>query len=112
MKRQVYKNAKAHNGLSPLFVFNFDQTKMAQGQKYLSFSLDHVYMIGGLTRRVLPHLSGVPHLHINRTLSSLMKCQVQNGIPLFLSVYQIVSKCSDFKLVIIQFRGVSSNSFF
>ena len=25
-------------------------------------------MIGGLTRRVLPHLSGVPHLHVNRPL--------------------------------------------
>ena len=25
-------------------------------------------MFGGVTRRMLPHLSGVPHLHINRPL--------------------------------------------
>jgi len=27
-------------------------------------------MIGGVTRRMLPHLSGVPHLHVNRPLST------------------------------------------
>ena len=26
-------------------------------------------MIGGVTRRMLPHLSGVPHLHVNRPLN-------------------------------------------
>ena len=31
-----------------------------------SFYFDHVYMIGGVTRRMLPHLYGVPHLHVNR----------------------------------------------
>ena len=25
-------------------------------------------MIGGVTRRMSPHLSGVPHLHVNRPL--------------------------------------------
>ena len=25
-------------------------------------------MIGGVTRRMLPHLSGVSHLHVNRPL--------------------------------------------
>ena len=25
-------------------------------------------MIGGVTRHLLPHLSGVPHLHVNRPL--------------------------------------------
>ena len=25
-------------------------------------------MIGGVTRHMLPHLSGVPHLHVNRPL--------------------------------------------
>ena len=25
-------------------------------------------MIGGVTRHILPHLSGVPHLHVNRPL--------------------------------------------
>ena len=32
----------------------------------LSFSFDHVYMIGGVTRHMLPHLSGVSHLPVNR----------------------------------------------
>ena len=27
-----------------------------------------VYMIGEVTRHMLPHLSGVPHLHVNRPL--------------------------------------------
>ena len=27
-------------------------------------------MIGGVTRRMLPHLSGVPHLHVNRLLNT------------------------------------------
>ena len=26
-------------------------------------------MIGGVTRHMLPHLSGVPHLHVNRSLA-------------------------------------------
>ena len=28
-------------------------------------------MIGGVTRRMLPHLSGVPHLHVNRPLTKV-----------------------------------------
>ena len=32
----------------------------------LSFWFDHVYMIGGVTRRSLPRLPEVPHLHVNR----------------------------------------------
>ena len=28
-------------------------------------------MISGLTRHMLPHLSGVPHLHVNRPLICL-----------------------------------------
>ena len=31
-----------------------------------SFYCDHVYMLGGVTRHMLPHLPGVPHLHVNR----------------------------------------------
>ena len=27
-------------------------------------------MIGGVTRRMLPNLSGVPHLHVNRPYDS------------------------------------------
>ena len=27
---------------------------------------DHVYMIGGVTRRILPHLYGVVHFHVKR----------------------------------------------
>ena len=34
------------------------------GQSDVRF--DHVYMIVGVTRHMLPHLSGVPHLHVNR----------------------------------------------
>ena len=28
-------------------------------------------MLGGVTRHILPHLSGVPHLHVNRPLICL-----------------------------------------
>ena len=28
-------------------------------------------MIGGVTRHILPHLPGVPHLHVNRPLDLL-----------------------------------------
>ena len=28
-------------------------------------------MLGGVTRHMLPHLSGVPHLHVNRPLICL-----------------------------------------
>ena len=31
-----------------------------------SFQFDHVYMTGVVTRHILPHLPGVPHLHVNR----------------------------------------------
>ena len=31
----------------------------------LSLQFDHVYTIGGVTYRMLPHLSEVPHLHVN-----------------------------------------------
>ena len=34
----------------------------------LSYEFDHIYMIGGVTRHMLPHLPGVPHLHVNRPL--------------------------------------------
>ena len=29
-------------------------------------------MIGGVTRRGLPHLPGVPHLHVNRPLELVL----------------------------------------
>ena len=29
-------------------------------------------MIGGVTHRILPHLSGVPYLHVNRPLNSVV----------------------------------------
>ena len=32
----------------------------------LSFCFDHVYMMGGETHHMLPHLSGAPHLHVYR----------------------------------------------
>ena len=31
-------------------------------------------MIGGVTRHILPHLLGVPHLHVNISLIVLRKC--------------------------------------
>ena len=34
----------------------------------LSFKCDHVYMLGGMTRYMLPHLPVVPHLHVNSHL--------------------------------------------
>ena len=34
----------------------------------LSFHFYHVCMIGGVTHHMLPHLSGVLHLHVNRPL--------------------------------------------
>ena len=39
------------------------------------------YMIGGVTRHMLPHLSGVPHLHVNRPLllSSLLSFRVDRS---------------------------------
>ena len=33
----------------------------------ISILFDHVYMIGGVTWHMLPHLPGVPHLHVNRS---------------------------------------------
>ena len=33
-------------------------------------------MIGGVTQRMLPHLSGVPHLHVNRPLGGLLGSHV------------------------------------
>ena len=30
-------------------------------------------MIGGVTRTMLPHLSGFPHLHVNRPLEAVFK---------------------------------------
>ena len=31
-----------------------------------------LYMTGGVTRHMLPHLFGIPHLHVNRPLVSRM----------------------------------------
>ena len=33
------------------------------------------YLIGGVTRRVLPHPSEVPHLHVNRPLEIILGCR-------------------------------------
>ena len=33
------------------------------------------YMIGGVIRRVLSHLSDVPHLHVNRSLEIILGCR-------------------------------------
>ena len=39
-------------------------------------------MIGGVTRRMLPHLSGVPHLHVNRPLMLLSERKLGNHFDL------------------------------
>ena len=33
--------------------------------------IDHVYMIGGVTHRGLPHLPEAPHLHVNKSLEEV-----------------------------------------
>ena len=49
-------------------------------------------MIGGVTRCILPHLSGVPHLHVNRPL-------VERVDYTYYSLPQIdVTYPSDFKM--------------
>ena len=34
-------------------------------------------MLGGVTRHMLPHLSGVPHLHVNRPSVTELMNQVE-----------------------------------
>ena len=48
---------------------------------------DHVYMIGEVTRQMLPHLSGVPHLHVNRP-KSLVDCVAQS-VGIFLLIIEL-----------------------
>ena len=47
-------------------------------------------MISGVTRHMLPHLSELPHLHVNRPLASLWKRdgfgQLGNGLLIVISV--------------------------
>ena len=58
-------------------------------------------MIGGVTRHVLPHLSGVPHLHVNRpqgyiyTLLDPLLCRHEN-----LSGYSVNSNCTRLEQVV------------
>ena len=37
-------------------------------------------MIGGVTRHMLPHLPGVPHLHVNRPLTIVSSSYVTEAI--------------------------------
>ena len=41
---------------------------------------DHVYTIGGVTRRILPHLSGVVHFHVKKPLVRCRSCIRGEGI--------------------------------
>ena len=58
-------------------------------------------MIGGVTRHMLPHLSGVPHLHVNRpqgyiyTLLDPFLCRHEN-----LSWYSVNSNCTRLEQVV------------
>ena len=40
-------------------------------------------MIGGVTRQMLPHLSGVPHLHVNRPLVLILQTNNQSECDAF-----------------------------
>ena len=40
-------------------------------------------MIGGVTRQMLPHLSGVPHLHVNRPLVLSLQTNNQSECDAF-----------------------------
>ena len=44
-------------------------------------------MLGGVTRHMLPHLPGVPHLHVNRPLMHNNKPKVS---PAILNFYYLV----------------------
>ena len=46
-------------------------------------------MIGGLTRHMLPHLSGVPHLHVNRPLVII---DVVSDYPLRITILKYRTK--------------------
>ena len=45
----------------------------------------HIYMIGWVTHHMLPHLSGVPHLHVNRALD--LQATNTRTIDLYLYLY-------------------------
>ena len=53
------------NGLGPVYMTVGDPRKVRLPACPYNLSF---YMIGGVTRQMLPHLSGVPHLHVNRPL--------------------------------------------
>ena len=51
-------------------MINFSLFRLGRGNPSvhnynLSLYFEHVYVIGGVTHRMLPYLSGVPHLHGN-----------------------------------------------
>ena len=54
------------------------------------FWLDHVYMIGGVTRHKLPHLSGVPRLRVNRP--KWYKAFITYSVALNLSFFSFFSR--------------------
>ena len=55
----------------------------------LSFKFDHVYMIGEVTLHMLPHLSGVPHLHGNSPKWSVVALLTKPDWLLFLTFIPI-----------------------
>ena len=42
-------------------------------------------MLGGATRHMLPHLPGVPHLHANRLLDSMLALSSSESVTFSLS---------------------------
>ena len=46
-------------------------------------------MIGGVTRHILPHLPGVPHLHVNRPLNPLEQSVTDINIRTFYQFFGV-----------------------
>ena len=57
-------------------------------------------MIGGVTRHKLPHLSGVPHLHVNRPFNIHRTCQT----ILFFSNVTATLACIYLKLLLVLYH--------
>ena len=63
-------DGKAHTYMAYIREYSPGEVTRLGGVTFLFISslilFDHVYMIGGVTRHMLHHPSGVPHLHVNR----------------------------------------------
>ena len=61
-------------------------------------------MTGGVTRHMLPHLSGVPHLHVNRPLRSGLEGinnnmqNIQDYLLEIILISEHIAKCKQLTL--------------